>query len=92
MSDWTGVPVGRMVRNEIAQILKLAEHLEERVVGQRYALDQIARRIQTSRAKLDNPAFTDKAPDAVVEKIRERLVSAEHDLARIVSALEALGG
>ena len=42
------------------------------------------------RAKLDNPAFTDKAPDAVVEKIRERLAAAEPDLARIVSALEAL--
>jgi type VI secretion system protein VasG len=44
-----------MVKNEIEQVLKLADILERRVIGQRYALDAIARRIQTSRAKLDNP-------------------------------------
>jgi valyl-tRNA synthetase len=42
------------------------------------------------RAKLDNPAFTDKAPEAVVAKIRERLNAAEADLARITAALNAL--
>ena len=42
------------------------------------------------RAKLDNPSFTEKAPEAVVGKIRERLAAAEADLARIVAALEAL--
>ena len=42
------------------------------------------------RAKLDNPAFTDKAPDAVVAKIRERLAVAEAELDRIAAALEAL--
>jgi len=55
VADWTGIPVGRMVKNEIEQILGLAEVLERRVIGQRYALDMIARRIQTSRARLDNP-------------------------------------
>jgi len=55
VADWTGIPVGRMVKNEIEQVLKLADLLERRVIGQRYALDAIARRIQTSRAKLDNP-------------------------------------
>ncbi len=55
VADWTGIPVGRMVRNEIEQVLKLADHLERRVIGQRHALEQIARRIQTSRARLDNP-------------------------------------
>jgi len=44
-----------MVRNEIEQVLKLADHLERRVIGQRHALEMIARRIQTSRARLDNP-------------------------------------
>ncbi len=44
-----------MVRNELESILKLADNLEQRIIGQRHALDMIARRIQTSRAKLDNP-------------------------------------
>ena len=55
VQDWTGVPVGRMVKNEIETVLNLAESLNQRVIGQRHALDIIARRIQTSRAKLDNP-------------------------------------
>jgi type VI secretion system protein VasG len=55
VQDWTGVPVGRMVKNEIETVLNLAETLNQRVIGQRHGLEQIARRIQTSRAKLDNP-------------------------------------
>jgi type VI secretion system protein VasG len=44
-----------MVKNEVESILKLADTLEQRIIGQRHALEMIARRIQTSRAKLDNP-------------------------------------
>ena len=55
VQDWTGVPVGRMVKNEIETVLNLAHALNQRVIGQRHALDMIAKRIQTSRAKLDNP-------------------------------------
>ena len=55
VGDWTGIPVGRMVRNEIQAILGLAGTLNERVIGQEHALEMIARRIQTSRAHLDNP-------------------------------------
>ncbi|MGD8375466.1 MAG: type VI secretion system ATPase TssH [Acidobacteriota bacterium] len=55
VADWTGIPVGRMVKNEIEAVLRLGDTLNERVVGQRHALDMIARRIQTSRASLDNP-------------------------------------
>jgi len=55
VGDWTGIPVGRMVKNEIETILNLADNLEQRIIGQRHALDMIARRIQTSRAGLDNP-------------------------------------
>jgi type VI secretion system protein VasG len=55
VQDWTGVPVGRMVKNEIETVLKLADTLNQRVIGQKHALDMIAKRIQTSRAKLDNP-------------------------------------
>ena len=55
VGDWTGIPVGRMVKNEVEQVLKLADHLEKRVIGQRHALEVITRRVQTSRARLDNP-------------------------------------
>lgn len=55
VADWTGIPVGRMVKNEAEAVLKLGDTLNERVIGQRHALDIIARRIQTSRARLDNP-------------------------------------
>jgi type VI secretion system protein VasG len=55
VSDWTGVPVGRMVKNEIEAVLNLVDTLAGRVVGQRPALETIAKRIQTSRARLDNP-------------------------------------
>ncbi|MEM7261012.1 MAG: type VI secretion system ATPase TssH [Planctomycetota bacterium] len=55
VADWTGIPVGRMVRNEIETVLNLAEHLSKRVIGQDHGLEMIAKRIQTSRAKLDNP-------------------------------------
>jgi type VI secretion system protein VasG len=54
VADWTGVPVGRMMQDEIRTVLSLGDILERRVIGQRHALDTIARRIQTSRAKLDN--------------------------------------
>ena len=53
--DWTGIPVGRMVKDEIEAVLHLADTLNQRVIGQKHALEMIARRIQTSRAKLDNP-------------------------------------
>jgi type VI secretion system protein VasG len=55
VADWTGIPVGRMVKNEVEAILKIAETLNQRVIGQRHGLEMIAKRIQTSRAKLDNP-------------------------------------
>ncbi|HEX7597149.1 MAG TPA: AAA family ATPase, partial [Polyangia bacterium] len=55
VGDWTGIPVGRMVKDEIATVLKLAETLGQRVLGQRHALEMIARRIQTSRAGIENP-------------------------------------
>jgi len=55
VSDWTGIPVGRMVRDEVQTILSLGEILGKRVVGQDHGLQMIAKRIETSRAKLDNP-------------------------------------
>jgi len=55
VSDWTGIPVGRMVRDEVETILNLANILSKRVVGQDHGLKMIAKRIETNRAKLDNP-------------------------------------
>ncbi len=55
IGDWTGIPVGRMVKDEIDTILHLEEHLAKRVIGQDHAMQMIAKRIQTSRAGLDNP-------------------------------------
>jgi type VI secretion system protein VasG len=55
VGDWTGIPVGRMQANEIDTILKLAKTLGGRVIGQDHAMEMIAKRIQTSRAGLDNP-------------------------------------
>ncbi|OBY25626.1 type VI secretion system ATPase TssH [Leisingera sp. JC1] len=55
VGDWTGIPVGRMVKDEIETILNLEERLAQRVIGQDHAMKMIAKRIQTSRAGLDNP-------------------------------------
>ena len=55
VGDWTGVPVGRMVKDEIAGVLQIAANLKKRVIGQDHAMEAIAKRMQTSRAKLDNP-------------------------------------
>jgi len=55
VADWTGIPVGRMVKDEIATVLNLAGAMAKRVIGQDHAMELIARRIKTSRANLDNP-------------------------------------
>jgi type VI secretion system protein VasG len=55
VGDWTGIPVGRMAANEIETILNLPKLLASRVVGQDHAMEMISKRIQTSRAGLDNP-------------------------------------
>ncbi|MEL7000353.1 MAG: type VI secretion system ATPase TssH, partial [Pseudomonadota bacterium] len=55
ISDWTGIPAGRMVADEVQQILNLADIVGERVIGQGHGIEMIAKRIQTNRAKLDNP-------------------------------------
>jgi type VI secretion system protein VasG len=56
VGDWTGIPVGRMAKNEMETILNIASNLAKRVIGQDHAMEMIAKRIQTSRAGLDNPS------------------------------------
>ena len=55
VADWTGIPVGGMVKNEIEAVLNLSEKLKQRVIGQDHALEAIAKRIKTSRAHIENP-------------------------------------
>jgi len=55
ISGWTGIPVGKMLKDEIATMLTLESHLGERVIGQSHALEAISRRIRTAKARLDDP-------------------------------------
>ena len=55
IAAWTGIPVGRMVSDEIHSLLNLDQTLEQRVVGQSHALRAIAQNVRTSRAKLTDP-------------------------------------
>jgi type VI secretion system protein VasG len=55
ISGWTGIPVGKMVSDEINAVLNLQEKLAERVIGQDHALRAIAQRIRTARAGLTDP-------------------------------------
>jgi len=55
VADWTGIPVGGMVKNEIESVLNLSDTLRQRVIGQDQALEAIAKRIRTSRAGIENP-------------------------------------
>jgi type VI secretion system protein VasG len=55
VSGWTGIPVGKMVKDEIRTVLSLAEVLEKRIIGQSHALEAISQRIRTARARLEDP-------------------------------------
>src|ERR1035437_5852635 len=55
ISAWTGIPVGKMMKDEISTVLSLPSFLGQRVIGQIHALEIISQRISTSRARLDDP-------------------------------------
>jgi type VI secretion system protein VasG len=55
VEDWTGIPVGRVMSSEVQTLLDLADLMEQRIIGQRHALDAVAQSLQTSRAGLDKP-------------------------------------
>lgn len=55
LSAWTGIPAGKMLKDEISTILALQDHLGKRVIGQSHAMEIISQRVQTSRASLDDP-------------------------------------
>jgi type VI secretion system protein VasG len=55
VADWTGIPVGRMVQDEVAAVLSLQARLDARVIGQGHAIAAIAERVQVARARLSDP-------------------------------------
>lgn len=55
ISGWTGIPIGKMLKDEVATVLALDQHLGKRVIGQDHALAAIAERIRTSKASLEDP-------------------------------------
>jgi type VI secretion system protein VasG len=55
VAGWTGIPLGKMVRNEIQSMLELAEKLKSRIIGQDHALEALSRRLRSSRAGLVDP-------------------------------------
>ncbi len=93
VGDWTGIPVGRMVKNEIDAVLHIEDSLKERVIGQDHAMGMIAKRIQTARAGLDHPSkpigvFLLCGPSGVGKTetalaLAERLYGGEHNVVTI---------
>lgn len=55
LAAWTGIPVGKMLKDEIATVLTLEHQLGKRLIGQDHALSIISQRIVTSRASMDDP-------------------------------------
>jgi type VI secretion system protein VasG len=55
VSDWTGVPLGKMQRDAVSSVLTLAEHIKERIRGQDHAVDQIAATIKAAQSGLRDP-------------------------------------
>ncbi len=55
VAGWTGIPLGKMVKDEIRTVLNLQPVLEERVIGQPHAIEAVAQRVRTARANLDDP-------------------------------------
>ncbi|KVU41049.1 ClpV1 family T6SS ATPase [Burkholderia ubonensis] len=55
VASWTGIPLGRMVKDEIGTVLNLQPLLAARVIGQDHALEAIAQRVRTASASLEDP-------------------------------------
>jgi type VI secretion system protein VasG len=93
VADWTGIPVGKMMADEIRTVLDLVGVLNQRVIGQDHGLEMIAKRVQTSRAELENPnkpigVFMLAGPSGVGKTetacaLAETLYGGEHNLITI---------
>ena len=90
VADWTGVPLGKMVRDQMSSVLNLEDTLKERVIGQDQGLAALAKRIRTSRAGLSDPSkpvgvFMLCGPSGVGKTetaltLAEQLYGGEHNL------------
>ncbi|WP_342754618.1 type VI secretion system ATPase TssH [Pantoea sp. MBD-2R] len=90
VADWTGIPVGQMLKDDIRAVLELPQRLAERVIGQDHALRQVSESIQTARAGLADPCkpigvFMLAGPSGVGKTetalaIAEQLYGGEHNL------------
>ncbi|MGP8244875.1 MAG: type VI secretion system ATPase TssH [Bryobacteraceae bacterium] len=56
VSAWTGIPIGKMLKDEVESVLSLEKHLGRRVIGQDHALGAISERIRTSKAGMEDPS------------------------------------
>jgi type VI secretion system protein VasG len=55
ISGWTGVPVGKMLRDQVSMMLELERHVGQRIIGQDHALEMISKRVRTTAAKIEDP-------------------------------------
>lgn len=55
ISGWTGIPVGKMMRDEVTMALELEKHLQGRVIGQDHAMEVLSHRIRSSKAGIEDP-------------------------------------
>ncbi len=55
ISGWTGIPVGKMLRDQLGMALELEAHLGRRIIGQDHALEAVSHRVRTSRAGIEDP-------------------------------------
>ncbi|MDS1916263.1 type VI secretion system ATPase TssH [Enterobacter asburiae] len=55
VANWTGIPVGQVLKDDVSTVMELPQRLAERVIGQQYALDCLSQSIQTARAGLADP-------------------------------------
>jgi len=55
VSEWTGIPVSRLVEGEVQKLLRMESRLQERVIGQDHAVRSVANAVRRSRAGLQDP-------------------------------------
>lgn len=93
VSKWTGIPVQKMLEGEAKKLLHLEKTLEERVVGQDFAIKAVAEAIRRSRAGLQDPlrpigAFLFLGPTGVgktelAKALAEQLFNQEEAIIRL---------